>query len=35
MYFEEKDNSASRLGYSLVDGKKFRIIKKTGEVLKK
>jgi large subunit ribosomal protein L24 len=35
MYFEEKDNSASRLGYSVVDGKKFRVIKKTGEVLKK
>lgn len=35
MFFDEKENKASRIGYSVVDGKKYRIIKKTKEVLKK
>jgi len=35
MYFDEKENKPSRLGYSLSDGKKFRVIKKTNEVLTK
>jgi large subunit ribosomal protein L24 len=35
MFFDEKENKPSRLGYTLVDGKKFRVIKETGEVLKK
>jgi len=35
MYFDEKENKASRIGYSLVDGKKYRVIKKTKEVLNK
>jgi len=35
MYFDEKEGKPSRLGYSLSDGKKFRIIKKTKEILTK
>lgn len=35
MFFDEKENKPSRIGYSVVDGKKFRVIKKTNEVLKK
>jgi large subunit ribosomal protein L24 len=35
MFLDEKENKPSRLGYTLVDGKKFRVIKETGEVLKK
>jgi large subunit ribosomal protein L24 len=35
MFLDEKENKPSRLGYNVVDGKKFRFIKKTGEVLKK
>ena len=33
MYFDEKENKPSRLGYTLSDGKKFRVVKKTKEVL--
>lgn len=35
MFFDEKENKTSRIGYSVVDGKKFRIIKKSKEVLNK
>jgi large subunit ribosomal protein L24 len=35
MFLDEKENKPSRLGYTLVDGKKFRVIKETGEILKK
>lgn len=35
MFFDEKENKTSRIGYSLVDGKKYRTIKKTKEVLNK
>jgi large subunit ribosomal protein L24 len=35
MFFDEKENKPSRIGYSIVDGKKFRVLKKTGEVLNK
>lgn len=35
MFFDEKENKTSRIGYSVADGKKYRVIKKTGEVLKK
>lgn len=35
MYFDEKENKPSRLGYSLSDGKKFRVVKKTKEILTK
>lgn len=35
MYFDENEKKASRIGFSVVDGKKFRVIKKTQEVLKK
>lgn len=35
MYFDEKENKTSRIGFNVVDGKKFRVIKKTQEVLKK
>jgi large subunit ribosomal protein L24 len=35
MYFDEKDNKPSRLGFALSDGKKFRIVKRTKEILTK
>lgn len=35
MYFEEKINKAVRIGYKVIKGKKYRISKKTGEVLDK
>jgi len=35
MFFDEKENKTSRIGYSVSDGKKYRVIKKSGEVLKK
>jgi large subunit ribosomal protein L24 len=35
MFFDDKDGKPSRLGYSLSDGKKFRIVKRTGEILNK
>lgn len=35
MYFDEKENKPSRLGYTLSDGKKFRVVKKTKEILTK
>ena len=35
MYFDEKTNTTTRLGYKVIKGKKYRISKKTGEVLDK
>jgi large subunit ribosomal protein L24 len=35
MFFDEKENKTSRIGYSVVDGKKYRLIKKSKEVLNK
>lgn len=35
MYFDEKESKPSKLGYTFTDGKKFRVIKKTKEVLTK
>lgn len=35
MYFDEKEGKPSRLGYTLSDGKKFRVVKKTTEILTK
>lgn len=35
MYFDDKEGKPSKLGYSLADGKKFRIIKRTKEILVK
>ena len=35
MFFDEKENKTSRIGYSVVEGKKYRVIKKTKEVLNK
>lgn len=35
MFFDEKENKTSRIGYSVVEGKKYRIVKKTNEVLNK
>jgi len=33
MYFDEKINKPVRVGYKIVDGKKYRVSKKTGEVI--
>jgi large subunit ribosomal protein L24 len=35
MYFDEKTNKSVRLGYKLVNGKKYRVSKKTGEIVDK
>ncbi len=35
MYFDEKSNKPSKLGFKIVEGKKYRVNKKTGEVLEK
>jgi len=35
MFFDEKDGKPSRLGYTLSDGKKFRLVKRTKEILTK
>jgi large subunit ribosomal protein L24 len=35
MYFDEKENKTSRIGYSIVDGKKYRLVKRTKEVMNK
>jgi large subunit ribosomal protein L24 len=35
MFFDEKEGKPSRLGYTLSDGKKFRVLKRTKEVLTK
>ncbi len=33
MHFDEKAGKVARVGYKFIDGKKYRISKKTGEVL--
>jgi large subunit ribosomal protein L24 len=33
MYFDEKSGSPIRIGYKVIDGKKYRLNKKTGDVL--
>ncbi len=35
MYYDEKSKKTVRVGYKLVDGKKYRVDRKTGEVLDK
>ena len=35
MYFDEKTNKTTRIGYKIVKGKKYRISKKTGEIVDK
>ncbi len=33
MYFDDKQGSPARIGYQVIDGKKYRINKKTGDVI--
>jgi large subunit ribosomal protein L24 len=33
MYFDEKSSKATRIGYKLIDGKKYRISRKSGDVI--
>ena len=33
MYYDEKINKPVRVGFKIIDGKKYRISKKTGEVI--
>lgn len=33
MFYDEKNDTATRLGYKIVDGKKYRISKKSGDVI--
>lgn len=33
MLYSEKEKTASRVGYTIKDGKKVRILKKTGEII--
>lgn len=35
MYFDEKSNSRTRIGFKIEDGKKIRVSKKSGEILDK
>ncbi len=35
MYFEEKIGKTTRIGYKLVEGRKYRVSKKTGEIIDK
>ncbi|MFZ2664464.1 MAG: 50S ribosomal protein L24 [Patescibacteria group bacterium] len=35
MYYDEKSKKTVRIGYKVVDGKKYRINKKTGDILDK
>ena len=35
MYYDEKAGVPVRIGYKLIDGKKFRVNKKTGDVINK
>lgn len=35
MYYEEKSKKATKIGYKVSDGKKYRISKRTGEILDK
>lgn len=33
MYFDEKESKTSRIGYSIVDGKKYRLVKRIKKVI--
>lgn len=33
MFYDEKNDTATRVGYKLVDGKKYRISKKSGDII--
>jgi len=35
MYYEEKSKSTTKIGYKIIDGKKYRVSKKTGDILDK
>ena len=35
MYYEEKRKQTTRIGYKIIDGKKYRVSKKSGEILDK
>ena len=35
MYYDEKINKTVRIGYKIVNGKKYRISKKSGEIIDK
>jgi len=35
MYYHEQSKEAVKVGYKIIDGKKYRISKKTGEILDK
>jgi large subunit ribosomal protein L24 len=35
MYYDDSSKKAVKVGYKLVDGKKYRVSKKTGEILDK
>ena len=35
MYYDESSKKTVRIGYKVIDGKKYRVSKKTGEVLDK
>jgi large subunit ribosomal protein L24 len=35
MYYDEASKKTTRVGYKIIDGKKYRVSKKTGEVLDK
>jgi large subunit ribosomal protein L24 len=35
MYFDEKINKPVRIGYKLINGKKYRVSKKSGEIIDK
>jgi large subunit ribosomal protein L24 len=35
MYYDEPSKQTTRIGYKVIDGKKYRISKKTGDILDK
>ncbi len=35
MYYDEKSKKTVKVGYKIIDGKKYRVSKKTGDVLDK
>lgn len=35
MYYDEDSKKAVKIGYKVIDGKKYRVSKKTGEILDK
>jgi len=34
MYYDEESSKPTKVGYSIVDGKKYRVLKSSGKVLK-